>query len=116
MVILMLVSDRTGIPTTGVGAFPFVIMTMIVERISVSLDEEGFRSTLARIGTTLVAIYLTYLVIQAEALQTFLLVFPEWLIVILGLLIAVGRYTGYRLTELIRFRDFASAAPADRGE
>ena len=31
------------------------------------------------------------------------------LLVILGLLVAVGRYTGYRLTELIRFRELADA-------
>jgi len=91
-----------------VGAFPFVIMTMIVERISVSLEEEGWRNTLSRIGTTLLSVYLTYMVVQARSLQTFLLVYPEFLIVILGLLIAVGKYTGYRLTELIRFRELAA--------
>jgi len=42
------------------------------------------------------------------------LVFPELLVVILGLLILVGRYTGYRLTELIRFRAFESP-PSDAG-
>ena len=56
-------------------------------------------------GATLLAVYMTYAVIEARALQSFLLVYPELLLVILGLLIAVGRYTGYRLTELIRFRD-----------
>ncbi len=82
------------------------IMTMIVERISVSLEEEGLQNTLRRIGSTLLAIYMTYAVIQARALQTFFLVFPESLIVILGVLVIVGRYTGYRLTEIARFRVF----------
>jgi hypothetical protein len=103
---LMLAGERIGLPATGVGAFPFVIMTMIVERISVSLEEEGLQNTLRRIGSTLLAIYMTYAVIQARALQTFFLVFPESLIVILGLLVIVGRYTGYRLTEIARFRVF----------
>lgn len=109
MVVLFIVGDRLGIPSTGVGAFPFVIMTMIVERISVGLEEEGVANTLRRIGATLAAIYLTYAVIHARGLQTIFLVYPELLLVILGLLVAVGRYTGYRLSELIRFRDLASA-------
>jgi hypothetical protein len=99
-----------GIALGGVTAFPFVIMTMIVERINVSLDEEGVGNTLRRLGATVLSIYITYAVIHAEALQTLFLVFPELLLAILGLLIAIGRYTGYRLTELLRFRAFAEAA------
>jgi hypothetical protein len=34
-------------------------------------------------------------------------VFPELLLVILALALLLGRYTGYRLTELWRFRDLA---------
>lgn len=106
MVGLMLAGNRLGIPTaSGVGAFPFVIMTMIVERISVTLEEEGLANTLHRAAATLVAVYFTYAVIQARALQTILLVYPECLLVILALLLGIGRYTGYRLTELVRFRD-----------
>lgn len=112
MVVLLMLGDRFDIPTIGIGAFPFVIMTMIVERISVSLEEEGWRNTLSRVSTTLISIYLTYIVVQASVLQTFLLVYPEFLIVILGLLIAVGKYTGYRLTELFRFRELATSKAA----
>jgi hypothetical protein len=111
MVALFIIGDKIGIPSRGVGAFPFVIMTMIVERISVGLEEEGAANTLRRIGATLAAIYLTYGVIHARGLQTLFLVYPELLLVILGLLVAVGRYTGYRLTELFRFRDLADAPP-----
>ncbi len=110
MVVLFIVGDKLGMPTAGVSAFPFVIMTMIVERISVGLEEEGLGNTLRRIGATLASIYLTYAVIRAQGLQTLFLVYPELLLVILGLLVGVGRYTGYRLTELIRFRELADAA------
>jgi len=111
MVGLFVLGDKLGMPTSGVGAFPFVIMTMIVERISVSLEEEGFANTVRRVGATLVSIYLTYGVIHAEGLQTLFLVYPELLLVILGLLVIVGRYTSYRLVELVRFRELAAAPP-----
>jgi transglutaminase-like putative cysteine protease len=107
MVVVVYLGDRLDMPTGGVSAFPFVIMTMIVERISVSLEEEGWQNTMSRVGNTLVSTYLTYAVIQARELQEVFLVFPETLFVILGLLVAVGRYTGYRLTELVRFRELA---------
>jgi hypothetical protein len=109
MMALFVIGDRIGLPSVGVGAFPFVIMTMIVERISVSLEEEGVGNTLRRIGATLLSIYVTYLVIHFRELQTFFLVFPESLFIILGLLVAVGRYTGYRLVELIRFRELSQS-------
>lgn len=109
MVALFIIGDKYGMPSSGVGVFPFVIMTMIVERISVGLEEEGAGTTLRRIAATLAAIYLTYAVIHARGLQTLFLVYPELLLVILGLLVAVGRYTGYRLSELIRFRTLADA-------
>ena len=112
MVGIFLIGDRVGLPFAGVGAFPFVIMTMIVERISVGLEEEGLANTLRRIGATLASIYLTYAVIRAEGLQTVFLVYPELLLIILGLLVAVGRYTGYRLIELVRFRELADAPRA----
>jgi hypothetical protein len=114
MTVLMYVGDRFTLPTEGVGAFPFVIMTMIVERISVSLEEEGWRNTLTRVGTTVLSIYITFAVIQAKFLQTFLLVFPESLLVILGLQVAIGKYTGYRLVELFRFRELANGNGAGR--
>ena len=107
MIALFVIGDRYNLPTMGVGAFPFVIMTMIVERISVSLEEEGVRNTLSRVTTTIISVYVTYAVIQAKFIASFLLVFPEFLVIILGLLIGVGRYTGYRLTELFRFSDLA---------
>jgi hypothetical protein len=107
MVALFIVGARLDMPTGGVGAFPFVIMTMIVERISVGLEEEGLANTMRRLGATLASIYLTYAVIHLQGLQTLFLIYPELLLVILGLLVAVGRYTGYRLTELIRFRELA---------
>ena len=108
MVALFIVGARLDMPTGGVGAFPFVIMTMIVERISVGLEEEGLVNTLRRLGATIASIYLTYAVIHMQGLQTLFLIYPELLLVILGLLVAVGRYTGYRLSELIRFRELAA--------
>jgi hypothetical protein len=112
MAVFIVAGDQVGVEIGAVTAFPFVIMTMIVERISVSLEEEGLANTFRRIGGTMVEIYVTYGVIHEQALQTLFLVFPELLLSILGLLMATGRYTGYRLSELMRFRALAVGRPA----
>jgi hypothetical protein len=39
-------------------------------------------------------------------------VFPELLLVVLAAMLLLGRYTGYRLSELVRFRSFAGSDPA----
>ncbi len=40
-------------------------------------------------------------------LQHFIFVFPEFLLVVLAALVLLGRYSGYRLTELPRFKVLA---------
>ena len=45
-----------------------------------------------------------YLVMGIDIAEHLLFVFPELLLFILAMTILMGRYTGYRLSELIRFR------------
>jgi hypothetical protein len=49
---------------------------------------------------------LSYLVMNQRDLEHLMFVFPELLLVALGLSLLMGRYTGYRLSELRRFRNF----------
>jgi hypothetical protein len=50
---------------------------------------------------------LAYSVISLDILAYWVTVFPEINFVVLGLIVALGRYTGFRLTELKRFREIA---------
>ena len=45
-----------------------------------------------------------------DILAYWVTVFPEVNLIGLGLIIALGRYTGFRLTELARFRQLAAPA------
>jgi hypothetical protein len=36
--------------------------------------------------------------------------FPELILVVMGFLVWIGGYTGYRVMDLIRFRSFANSA------
>ena len=41
--------------------------------------------------------------------EHFIFVFPESLLLVLALALLLGRYTGYRVTELLRFRALSEA-------
>lgn len=87
-----------------VGLFPMVIIAMTIERMSVVWEEHGGREAMLAALGSLVTAVLGYLVMTRDLVMHLLFVFPELLLVVLGLILLLGRYTGYRLTELWRFR------------
>jgi hypothetical protein len=52
---------------------------------------------------------ITYQIISWEPLQLTFFVYPELLTGVAAIQILLGRYTGYRLSELFRFRTFRGA-------
>ena len=61
----------------------------------------------AGLGSLIVAIA-AYIFMGIAWLEHLIFTFPELLLIILALVVLAGRYTGYRLTELRRFREFTS--------
>ncbi len=90
----------------AVGLLPFVILTMTVERFYVIVEEAGVREGFNTVvGSAAVAV-ITYELLHLDFLQLTFFVYPELLFAVAGLQILLGRYTGYRLSELLRFRSF----------
>ncbi len=50
----------------------------------------------------------SFLIIQWETLQLTFFVYPELISAVAALQLLLGRYTGFRLSELVRFRAFRS--------
>jgi hypothetical protein len=87
---------------------PMVILTMIIERFYVAAQEEGGTVAARRLaGTGLVCVF-CYLTLQWETAGRWLLAYPELHLVTVAAFILMGRYRGYQLAELWRFRDLAS--------
>ncbi len=85
--------------------FPIVIITVFIERFSVNFIEEGMRATLKTLlGTFIVSVF-CYLIFQSEILKLTLFNHPELLFSVIGLNFIVGSYKGYRLTEILRFKE-----------
>ena len=88
----------------SLGLFPIVILTMTIERMSVVWDENGPREALQQATGSVIVSALTFLLMNVPQLEHVLFVFPELLLVVLAATLLLGRYSGYRLTELRRFR------------
>jgi hypothetical protein len=90
--------------------FPIVILTMLCERFSIAIAEEGMRNALARMGYSLLVVAAVYPIMRDPRAEHLMFSFPELTLVVMGLLVWIGGYTGYRLMDLLRFRSFANPA------
>ena len=94
--------------------FPMIIIAWTIERMSILWEEEGPREVVLQGGGSLLVAVLAFLLMQLEIAQHLSFNFPELNLVTLALILLLGQYTGYRLTELYRFRDFDDAGMAPR--
>lgn len=91
-------------PGLSVALFPMVILAMTIERMTLVWEEHGPSEALQQGLGSLAVASLGYLVMSNMTLGHMIFVFPEILLLILAATLLLGRYTGYRLTELWRFR------------
>jgi hypothetical protein len=87
--------------------FPIVILSILIERISVTTLEEGLQSTQKLLAGSLALAALAYPIFQSEGLIHLFFGFPELNLCVMALLVVIGGYRGYRLTEIWRFRSLA---------
>ena len=105
MAIISLFTHKLGIDRgVSVALFPMVIMAMTIERMSLVWEELGAREALQQGVGSLTVAALAYLLMSSKGLGHLVFVFPELLLVVLAAMLLLGRFTGYRLTELWRFR------------
>lgn len=88
----------------SVTFFPLIIIAWTIERASTTWEEDGAHNTLRQLAASLVTAAFSYLVLSNSYLQYFLYTFAELNLAILGIILLLGTYTGYRLTELLRFK------------
>jgi hypothetical protein len=108
MALLALFGTEFNVPPAfSTSLFPLVIITMTIERMSLVWDEFGAREALTRGAGSLFAAVLAYVVMTNDYVEHLAFMFPELLLVLLAVMIALGRYNGYKLTEYFRFRTLA---------
>ena len=108
MALVSVVSNKLGFEVgLNVALFPMIIMTMTIERVSVAWEERSPGFAIRQALGSLVIASLAYITMRETHLAHIVFVFPELLLVLLALTLLLGRYSGYRLMELFRFRALA---------
>ncbi len=109
MVSAMLIASYVGILTgiswlTTLTVFPAIILALSAERFSNLIEEYGVQKATSTLFQTLLAVSICYFVISSQLVWSLLILFPETLLIVIALSMLLGKYTGFRATELFRFR------------
>jgi hypothetical protein len=106
MAILSIISNNLGFESgLSVALFPMVIMTMTIERMSIVWEERGPNEAMKQVIGSLIVATLAYMVMTNHFMGHIVFIFPELLLIVLAITLLLGRYSGYRLLELFRFRE-----------
>jgi hypothetical protein len=115
LVVVLLITCIVAASSHGMEAtryitlFPMVILTSMIERFWTLEVEDGTTSSFKTLFTTIAIAASISLILSWPAVVNHMFRFPETLGLIMAAQLLIGRYTGYRLSELYRFRDFVRA-------
>jgi hypothetical protein len=111
LAVIVLANFQQLAVTRYFSLFPLVILTGMIERFWTLESEDGTTSSFRTLlGTMLIAGSISVL-LSLHALVNHMCRYPETLGLIMAAQLLLGRYTGYRLLELFRFRDFLGKRP-----
>ncbi|HSH49747.1 MAG TPA: inactive transglutaminase family protein [Halomonas sp.] len=83
--------------------FPMIILSWTIERMSILWEEEGPKEVLIQGGGSLLTAVLAYLAMNNPLIRHITFNFLGVQPILMGLILMLGNYTGYRLLELRRF-------------
>ncbi|KHA61854.1 gonadoliberin III [Vibrio variabilis] len=87
--------------------FPMIILSWTIERMSILWEEEGAKEVVLQGGGSLLTAVLVYLAMTNPYIQHLTFNFIGLQLIVLSGILLLGTYTGYRLTELRRFKPLA---------
>lgn len=105
MASISIISNKLGFnQAMTVTLFPLIILAWTIERMSVLWEEDGPREVFVQGAGSLITAVIAYLFMTNHIIEYLTFNFPELMLVTLALILILGQYTGYRLTELYRFK------------
>ncbi|MDX1564001.1 MAG: UUP1 family membrane protein [Phycisphaeraceae bacterium] len=87
-----------------VSVFPIIIIAWTIERLAVTIEEDGGWIAMQETLGTLAVSVLCFFVMANRYVEHLSFNFPELNLLVLAVTLWLGTYTGYRLSELYRFR------------
>ena len=83
--------------------FPMIILSWTIERMSILWEEEGPKEVLLQTSGSLFVAVVAYTLMQSSVIQHLTFNFIGLQFILMALLLLMGSYKGYRLSELMRF-------------
>ncbi len=112
----VLAGESAGHRLALLALFPVVILSFAAERLQEMMERSRPGELLRTIASTVLVTMLCWLAFTSVVLRGLFFRFPELLLVVLAAQLAVGRWTGIRASEFLRFlRLFRAAGEADAG-
>jgi hypothetical protein len=110
MVLMSLISWKLGLRgVLQITLFPMIIIAWTIERMSLIWEEEGKRNAIMQVAGSVAVAVVAFLFMNVPQIQYWAQYFPELVLVLLAAILLIGLYTGYRLSELHRFRNFSES-------
>lgn len=89
----------------SIGIFPLIVLILLSENFLEAQLSGSFSAAVQLTGETLVLAVISTLFMRTLFVQQFVILHPEiTILVVLGVNVLVGKYTGLRVTELLRFK------------
>ncbi|MBN2306955.1 PKD domain-containing protein [Candidatus Peregrinibacteria bacterium] len=108
LIILLTLALGTYLGVTAIASiavFPMLIMTTLAEKFVSALGGKGFYAAFLLMLETTVVSLICYWVVEWHYLQNLILGHPEIILLLIIFNYGLGRWTGLRLMEYVRFRE-----------
>lgn len=105
---ISLITFKIGL-TEGIKItfFPMIILAWTIERMSILWEEEGYREVFKQGGGSLFVAVCAFVAMDSALIRHLTFNFIGLQLIILSLVLLMGNYTGFRLSELKRFKPLA---------
>ena len=115
MASISIISHKLGLSQAlTVTFFPLIILAWTIERMSVLWEEDGPKEVFIQGAGSLITAIVAYLFMTNHIIEYLSFNFPELMLVNLAFILILGQYTGYRFTELYRFKSLEQQNVSDK--
>ena len=108
--LLFLASYFNAAQLLSLSIFPILIMGTLVEKFVSIQTDRGIKEAMLLIVETILVSLGAYYVAEWEFLQSKIIAYPEIIFIFIFINIILGRWTGLRLFEYVRFRELIGHA------
>lgn len=105
LLVTLTVSSIYGlIDVRTLSIFPVLLLILLSDRIVALFLERDLESAIQTTSITIFLGILGFLVLSWEQMRTFILLYPEVMLLVIPVNIVIGRYFGLRILEYIKFQ------------